>query len=209
MHLVQEKLLSLLNEKNISGLTLRDIGSLIGEKFPQKIKHHLSQLERKGFVSIDKKNKIIKRVNKESDVSGMFISIPIFGSANCGPATVFAEERAEGYLKVSKKIMQPNRKVFALHAEGNSMNKANVGGKTIEDGDFVIVDAEQKTPQSGEYVVSVIDGMANVKKFIVDKKNQHIVLQSESSQDYFPIFVHAEDNYQVSGKVVDVIKNIN
>ena len=139
----------------------------------------------------------------------MFISIPIFGSANCGPATVFAEERAEGYLKVSKKIMQPNRKVFALHAEGNSMNKANVGGKTIEDGDFVIVDAEQKTPQSGEYVVSVIDGMANVKKFIVDKKNQHIVLQSESSQDYFPIFVHAEDNYQVSGKVVDVIKNIN
>ena len=209
MHLVQEKLLSLLNEKNISGLTLRDIGSLIGEKFPQKIKHHLSQLERKGFVSIDKKNKIIKRVNKESDVSGMFISIPIFGAANCGPATVFAEERAEGYLKVSKKIMQPNRKVFALHAEGNSMNKANVGGKTIEDGDFVIVDAEQKTPQSGEYVVSVIDGMANVKKFIVDKKNQHIVLQSESSQDYFPIFVHAEDNYQVSGKVVDVIKNIN
>lgn len=206
MHPIQEKLLKLMGEKNISGLTLRDIGSLIGEKLPQKIKHHLSQLERKGFIVLDKKNNLINRVNNKVKSSDLFISIPIVGSANCGPRTIYANENIEGYLKVSKKLLHVQEKIFALRAEGNSLNKADIRGKNIEDGDFVIVDSAATIPQSGDYVVSVIDDMANIKKYIWDEKNSQILLASESTQDYPPIFIHEDDNVVINGKVVEVIK---
>jgi repressor LexA len=96
MHTIQEKILNLVESKNLSGLTLREIGDLIGEKFPQKIKHHLDQLEKKGFLVIDTKNKKIEKKIHTSSIQSNMLSIPIVGSANCRPATIFANENIEG-----------------------------------------------------------------------------------------------------------------
>ncbi len=206
MHYIQEKLLKLVDHQNISGLTLRDIGSLVNETLPQKIKHHLSQLERKGFIIIDKKNSIIKRTSGDIKNSDVFISIPIYGTANCGPRTIYANQNLEGYLKVSKKMLPKKDKIFALRAEGNSLNKADINGKSIEDGDFVIVDSQATNPKNGDYIVSIIEEMANIKKYIWDKKNSQIILGSESTQNYNPIYIHEDDNIVINGKVIDVIK---
>ncbi len=204
MHIIQEKLLRELNRKNLSGMTLREIGSLVGEKSAQKIKHHLTQLSRRGFIAYNPVKKEIKKAQKISREG--FMSLPIVGAANCGPATIFAEENITGYLKVSKKLAPRSGKLFVLRADGNSMNKANINGKNIEDGDFVIVDAEQKSPEPGQYIVSIIDEMANIKKFVPDPQNKRIVLKSESTKEYLPIFIHEDDKYEVSGSVVRVIK---
>jgi len=210
MHKIQEKLLKIIDEKNIGSLTLRQIGELIGEKLPQKIKHHLSQLQRKGFIIIDKKNNLIKRISSDMKKSDLFISIPIFGTANCGPRTIYADpSNIEGYLKISKKLLSKTDKVFALCAEGNSLNKANINGKSIEDGDFVIVDSQVTKPHNGDYIVSVIEEMANIKKYVWDEKNSQIILISESTQNYNPIYVHEDDNIVINGKVIDVIKKPN
>jgi len=204
MHIIQEKLLKELNRKNLSGMTLREIGSLVGEKSAQKIKHHLTQLSKKGFIAY---NPVKREVKKAQQISKEgFVSLPIVGTANCGPATIFAEENITGYLKVSKKLAPRGGKLFVLRAEGNSMNRANINRKNIEDGDFVIVDAEQKSPELGQYVVSIIDEMANIKKFIPDLQNKRVILKSESTKEYPPIFIHENDNYHVSGRVIDVIK---
>jgi len=88
------------------------------------------------------------------------------------------------------------------------MNKSQINGKSIEDGDFVIIDSTQIDPNNNDYVVSIIDGMANIKKFRFDKENSRIALTSESTQDYPPIFIHESDNYKINGKVVDVVKAI-
>ena len=50
--------------------------------------------------------------------------------------------------------------------------------------------------------------MANIKKIMIDKKSQQIILMSESMLDLPPIYIHADDysNYLVCGKVVDVMK---
>lgn len=206
MHTLQEKMLKVIDEKNIGRLTLRQIGDLVGETLPQKVKHHLSQLERKGFILIDKKNKKISRISNKAKAGELFISIPIVGSANCGPATIYADQNIEGYLKISKRLA-PNRKsVFAIKAEGNSMNKADIDGKNIEPGDYVIIDSENITPHDNEYVVSIIDGMANIKKYKIDRKNSRIALLSESTQEYAPIFIHKNDDFRINGKVVDVVK---
>jgi SOS-response transcriptional repressor LexA len=87
------------------------------------------------------------------------------------------------------------------------MNKAEVDGKTIEDSDFVIVDSLYRTPKNGDVIVSVIDGMANIKRFKEDKTNNQVVLLSESTENHRPIFIHEGDDFVVSGKVVSIIKN--
>jgi SOS-response transcriptional repressor LexA len=90
------------------------------------------------------------------------------------------------------------------------MNHAQVGDKFIEDGDYAIVDSNSKSAETGDVVLALIDNKATIKRFIDDrKKNNQIVLRAESSLDYEPIYIHAEDDFNISGKVVGVIKNPN
>lgn len=206
MHTLQEKILHQIGSQGFRGLTLRQIGELVGEKFPQKIKHHLDQLEKRGLIKIDKPTKTIIRNTSGAIKNSELMSIPIIGSANCGPATIFATENIEGYLKISKSILKKCQNVFAIRAYGLSMNKATVGGKTIDDGDYLIVDASQRSPKSGDIVLSVIDDMANIKKYIWDELNNQVVLSSDSTQNIPPIFIHEDDSFMINGTVIQVIK---
>jgi len=123
---------------------------------------------------------------------------------------MLAEARIDGMLPVSSKLIPSKHpdNLFAVKAIGLSMNRANVNGRTIGDGDYVIVDGEDKNVKSGDYVLSVIGGMANIKRFIKDKENNQIVLQSESNKFFPPIHIHEDelDEYLVNGKVIEVIK---
>lgn len=205
MHKIQEKILKLIEEKNLKGLTLREIGDLIDEKFPQKIKHHIDQLEKKGFISVDKKSKTIEK-KKYNNLTPGIMSIPIVGSANCGPATIFANENIEGYIKISKSLLKKCKNIFAIRAQGLSMNKSIINGNTIEDGDYLIIDSSDTSPSSGDVVLSVIDEMANIKKYVWDEDNNQIVLVSESTKDIPPIYIHEDDSFMINGKVIQVIK---
>lgn len=206
MHPIQEKLLKLISERNIGNLTLRQIGELVHEKLPQKIKHHLSQLEQKGFIVIDTKSEKISRTTNKPKTNDLLVSIPILGIATCGPATVYADENIQGYLKVSKRLISKQKGIFAIKAQGNSLNRASIKGKSVESGDFVIIDSDQTAPKDGDYVLSIIDNMANIKKFRLDAPNERIVLLSESTQNFNPIFIHINDDFRINGKVIDVIK---
>jgi repressor LexA len=206
MHPIQEKLLKCIETTNISDMTLREIGSLIKEPLPQKIKHHLEQLEKKGFISYDRKNKSISRSITKSQAKSLFVSVPIIGAANCGPATIFANENIEGYLKISKNILNKCKNIFALKAQGLSMNRTNINGMSIEDGDYIIIDSDYRSPRNGDVVLSVIDDMANIKKYVFDEDNNQIVLVSESSKNIPPIYIHEDDSFMVNGRVIQVIK---
>jgi SOS-response transcriptional repressor LexA len=207
MHVLQRRLLDLASSNNLGGMTLREIGILIAEVHPQKIKHHLQQLEQKGLIEIDRENNVIRRVDPNANRSSTLLVVPILGAADCGSAAVFADENIQGYLRVSDRVVRRKPGLFAVKAIGSSMNQANIEGKTIEDGDYVIIDSECRNPNSTDYVLSVIDGACNIKKFILDEVNHQVVLLSESSQNYPPIVIHPEESqYFVNGKVVQVIK---
>lgn len=209
MHIIQEQLLKLIDQRNIGNLPLRQIGELVEEKLPQKIKHHLYQLEKKGFISIDRKNSKISRIKNKPQGQNIFISIPILGSANCGQASIYADQNIEGYLKISKLLVSRQKDIFAIRAQGNSLNKANINGKNIEPGDFVIIDSKKTVPKDGDFVLSIIDDMANIKKYRLDQINERIVLISESTQTFNPIFIHKDDNFIINGKVIDVVKRFD
>jgi len=217
MHKIQGLLLELSKTENLAALTLRQMAAKIGypRESPQKIKHHLLQLQKRGFLTIDRSRKVMgKAVMRPSLIKGLpridsvLFSIPIVGTANCGPATLFAEENFNGFLRISRRLLRRSRPdgLYAIKADGSSMNRAELHGKRIEDGDFVIVDSRDVDIRNGDFIVAVLGGRATIKRFLDDRVNGQIVLSAESSIDYDPIYLHADDDFQISGKVIEVLK---
>ena len=216
MHVIQEKILKLMDVKDISGFALREIAKEIGETGgPQKIKHHLSQLAKKSMIKVDKQENRIYKVKAGVDKGSNFVSLPIVGNANCGEAVCFADNHVEGYFQVSKNILgdlsKRAKNLFVLRAVGSSMNQSDVFGSSVEDGDYVIVDGAKRLGKNNSYVVSLIDGVANIKKIHMNKEEKQIVLFSESNQNIPPIYIHEDDvdNYLIAGTVVKVMKKPN
>lgn len=205
VHKIQRKLLSFITPNGITETTLRKIGETVGVSHPYQVKYHLNKLERSGLIEISRVGKSIARIIPKVESGPTLLSIPIYGSANCGPATLLAEENFEGYLKVSKSFLHANSdNLFALRAVGHSMNRANIHGGPIEDGDYVVADGNVRTAEDKDYAVSVIDGCANIKKFL--KEPNRIVLLSESTENIPPIFINENDDFLINGKVVQIIK---
>lgn len=167
--------------------------------------NYLNELEAKGYIERTSEDRgiTLKGVTKDS-----FLDVPVFGMANAGAATMFADQYIEGYLKVSKKMVRAKAlsSIFAIQVSGTSMNRARVNGKTIQNGDFILVDTTWKHYNNGDKVLVVIDGLATVKTFrTVDGRN--IVLLPESTdKKHQPIFLTEDDNFVINGKVIDVLK---
>jgi SOS-response transcriptional repressor LexA len=210
----QEKILKLAEKQNLAGFTLRKIGELIGEpNSPQKIKHHLNKLFEKGLLVRSVNNKKISKISSGFNSEIKLISLPIYGSANCGQPLELADDKIQDYLKISPSILKPElrkkiKDLYVLQAVGYSMNRANINNNNIEHGDYLIIDKSRNIPENDDYVVSIINGAANIKKFYADKKNQRIILKSESTNDFAPIYIHANDleQYAICGKVMEVLK---
>ena len=163
---------------------------------------YLNELEEKGYIERTSEDRGISLRGITKDT---FLDIPVFGMANAGTATMFADQYVEGYLKVSRRIVR-DKKVFAIQVSGTSMNKARINSKTIQSGDFILVDSSSKEYKSGDKVLVVINGLATVKTFrTVDGKN--IVLLPESTdKKHRPIFLTEDDDFVINGKVIDVLK---
>lgn len=212
MHENQKKLLDLSKKRNLGKMSYRDIAELAGIKNPQTVKHHLSQLQKKGLIKLDREGGVVERIKEGVSLMSGLVAIPVYGAADCGSATKFADNYVQGHIRVSSKLVPYKKGMFAVQADGFSMNQAKVGKakRSIEPGDYVIVDGDVKVPERGEYVLSVIDGLANIKKFYLDEEHRQVMLVSESTKDYPPIVIDESEigQYVLSGKVVEVIKKV-
>ena len=214
MHETQTKILKLAKTKDVLNMKLTDLKELLGVNHVQKVKHHLEQLKKKGLIYSDSKSGHSKVADTEAfEINEMF-NLPIMGLANCGTACELAHENIMGYLKVSPHVVNKKKPdgLFVVKAVGSSLNKAeDIKGGPVEDGDYVIVDLNKKKPDNGDYVLSIIDDAANLKRFYEDKENEESRLVSESTSSMPPIVFHKNDlqssGYMVNGVVVRVIKN--
>lgn len=196
--------------------SLEEIRTRFKLSSPSTAHHHMKKLAELGYLTREPNQPRSVSVspiqfldlNKSSLLSGtQSVSLPILGRANCGEALIFAEENPEGYLSISTRLLNKRDGIFVLRADGDSMNLANIKGKSIEHGDFLIIDSEQLNPKDGDYVLSIIDGCANIKKFTRDRATEQVVLMPESSNSsHKPIFLSSEDDFTVRGKVIAVMK---
>ncbi len=208
MNETREKLLQLARQRDISGMGLRELARELDVKNPQNIKFHLRKLHEAGLLDFDMRPSV--QIEKSKLGLSSLIRIPILGKVSAGPATQRADNEVSGFLRISSALLQSKnyKDLFALQVAGTSMNRANVSGKQINDGDYAIVDGSKRSPRDGDYVIAVVDELANLKRFLYDRENNQVVLLSESSEDYLPIFVHPEDSNEglISGTVIQVVR---
>lgn len=212
MHPIQERMLQLSSERNIVDMKLSQLRSLTGAKHLQQVKHHRNMLINKGLL-VD--GHLIRQAIKQDNILGKhsaLISIPILGAVNAGVASLYADGKVEDCLRISSEKLPIGYKktLYALKAVGESMNEAKVGPDqlNIENGDYIIADGAPYSPQSGDYVVSLINGLANIKKLVLDQKKREIILVSESNKDYPPLILDIDDqlDYLAQSKVLHVVK---
>ncbi len=210
MHDLQKKLVKLAKSEDIGSYGYRRLGEKIGVDHPQKVKHHLQKLLNDGHLVRGVGGEI--HASSPGSMTGKMANIPILGLANCGQPLAYADDTTHGYLQLSPSLVSAKRleDIFAIKATGDSMNKANIKGQCINEGDYVLVDSSTEVPNDGDYVVSSIEGLANIKKFRRDEANQMIALVSESTKDRPPIMLHPgdTDSYRIHGRVVQVIKQM-
>ena len=210
---VQKKLFALAETTDLSAYTYYRLAKTLDVDHPYKVQFAIDQLVKKGKLVKNYKTGAISRP-KDNYVADGRISIPYYGYVNCGEALTFAQDRIEGYLKITPSTISISdfHNLFALKASGNSMNKADIGGKSVDDGDYVIARKEDNyCPKNGDHVISIIGGAANLKKFHNDTKNRQIILESESTEDLPPIVISEQDinnlsAYSIAAKAVAVVK---
>lgn len=209
---LQTAILTLAQTRDISKLSLRQLGSLVGDEHPYAVQLAKKALVREGRLIYNERSGQISLPTSVFDRSTL-IQIPILGRVSCGVATELASEGPHSFLPVSPSMVNTKRwdDVFALVAVGDSMNLAQINKSTVDDGDYVIVrKVDGYTPNQGDYIVSRINDAYNLKKLHIDEVNRRIVLLSESTEEYMPIFIAAEDmeHYAIDGVAIDIVKGI-
>ncbi len=209
---IHQNILDLAQSQDLGLLTYRKIGEMLGGEHPYHIQHNMRQLIKMGLLVENKRSgSIYLARNRAGDENLM--TIPILGSVSCGAPTELANDEGKGFISVSPSLINGRHpdKLFALVAKGDSMNRANIGGVSVENNDFVIVrQSDWGEANEGDYVVSIIGDSANLKRFYVDRENRRFVLRSESDIDYPPIIIAEEDMeyYKIRGVATGVVKGL-
>jgi repressor LexA len=179
--------------------TLEEIQHEIDAKSVRSVVQYLDALEKKGFIRRGSGHRSIKL---GTDVGfQLMLNIPILGVANAGKPLAFAHEKDGGFLPVSKTLVPGRAKdYFVLRVDGTSMNAFEIGGKTLEDGCYVLVDGSQKSVDpAGAYLV-IVDDCATIKKI---RRDGELVYLLPVSNDpvHKPIVLSVHDDIQVNGRV--------
>ncbi len=128
---------------------------------------------------------------KINDRSVTLKHIPIVGVFSGGdPKLIYREDNILGQLDVME--LQSTTNLFAVQVEGDSMIHPTNKDKSIEPGDFAIVDTSIP-PMSGDIVaISLKNGRQMIKQFVVDKAGE-IELRSYNKDEHPVIYINYSD----------------
>lgn len=194
LHKLQQKLLELLEKNADSPLTIRELQSEIGATSTSVVTHHLTQLEKKGFLKKNPANprdfQILKTPDKE------IAHLNLYGLAACGPNGSILDGDPIDRIPVSTRFIPfASHDAFMVKAKGNSMLPK------INPGDFVIAKKAHHA-NDGEVVVCVNNEEALIKKIKLEKNG--VILVSLNTE--FQPFLAAQD-FRIEGIVKGIITN--
>ncbi|HOV30049.1 MAG TPA: transcriptional repressor LexA [Candidatus Dojkabacteria bacterium] len=167
---------------------------------------HLLALEKKGYIFRTGEPRGIHMVEKDDEiVYDYLVGIPVLGYANAGIPLVSAEQENIGVLKVDRNIVGHRDDLFSLIVKGDSMDLAEIDGKKIENGSYIIVQKNNEV-EDGDIVVAIIDNCATVKRF--KKTDDMIILYPDSTNPLNqPIYIDMNTDLLINGKVIKVLES--
>jgi len=174
--------------------TLEQVRFALDYTSTSSVQRHTDSLKELGYLS---KSRGLSLPDTDQTVQ-----IPLVGNVACG-APLLAIENIDAYISYdSSKLRGKSDDYFFLKAVGDSMDATSVNGKTIDDGDYVLV-KKQDYPDFGKRIVALIGENATIKK--LKQGDGHIILEPESNNPANkPIYVFEE--ISVQGVAEDVIK---
>lgn len=190
--------------------TLREFQDFLAKKKKLALKNirsvvqYLEALEQKGFI---RRGSGPRQIQILDWAKSHFLRVPVVGWISAGQALAIPQESITGYLTISQNLLSRIGKNFvAVEVDGDSMNQKDISGKTVESGDFVIVDTDVKEFRNGDVVAANIEGGLTVKEFLRQDKETIALLPRSDNPSHKPIYLTKKDEFLIFGKVVDVYK---
>jgi len=179
--------------------TLEEIRKALDYSGISSVQRHIKALKNKNYLSSER----YQARSLEVLLPEKMAKIPLVGNVPAG-VPFLAIENIEAYIPYDASQLKGDLKdYFFLRAIGDSMDRSNINGKTIDDGDHVLF-RKQETADYGKRVVALIGNDATIKRLI--KGDVGISLEPETSNpNNKPILVF-DDDFSIQGEVVDVIK---
>jgi repressor LexA len=175
--------------------TVDELREKLGFQSLRTVTQYLDILERKGYLV---RRRGFKRNIELRNVDGGWgtVSVPVIANVGCDDLSVFAQEKADEFLEVDKKLVEDNGEIVAVRAVGDSMVDAG-----IESGDYILVQFTNDV-KSGDRVAAIVGDMVTVKRLI--KKDGVTILYPESKDPKYKPIILRED-FKITGKVICVI----
>lgn len=181
--------------------TVEELRKALSAGSTRTILRYLQQLEKDGDIRRWPGARGI-RLRKIPKKGPETTPVPLVGDVRAGALTL-AEENIEGWVRLPRDFLRRrDAKFFLLRVDGDSMNKARLADGYIEDGDLVLVE-QQPVAESGDIVVALVDGEANIKR--LRKATGYYVLQPESKTSKHEPIVLTQD-FRIQGIVRRVLK---
>lgn len=195
LHPKQAEILKLLKKNLENPLTIRELGAIIGVDSPSVVHHHLTALEKKGYIKrnpqnprdyvlLDSPEKPIAYINK-------------YGTAQCGPNGSILDGNPIERIPIASNLLKfPASEAFIVEAKGDSMEPK------IRAGDIVIA-KRQNVAENGDIVVCVYQSKAIIKK--LSYIGEALALISLNQEKYHPLLVTDEQDLRIEGIVKNVL----
>jgi len=182
-------------QKYGSSPTLQEIADAIEVSSLATVHEHLQALEKKGVIQRFKGAvRGIKILDKKLSQMLQGVELPILGFIAAGkPIEPYTDPDAT--LTVSPTLLSGNKRSYVLQVKGDSM--INEG---ILDGDYVIVEEQEKV-DNGEIVIALLkNGLVTLKKFFQEKTRVRL---EPANAKMKPIYVK---EVKIQGRVVGVFR---
>lgn len=184
--------------------TLRELGERLGGITPAAVHLHLAALARKGYVTWPRgrprraRLAALAQPARGAPPAARAWRVPVLGTIAAG-RPIEAHQVPEDYVLVDRARLSAQggdpRALYALRVRGDSMVDA-----CIQDGDLVIVRAQQ-TAGDGDTVVALLDGdQVTLKRFYREAGQIKLV----PANPYYPAIFAKE--VKIQGKVVGVVR---
>lgn len=187
-------------EKQKVAPTILELKEFLGVSSLRTVTQYLESLERKELIVRSRGQNRGIRLVTPNDVRVETVVLPVVSAAGCDNLSVFAEQSFTEFITLDRAFLKGNQpeKTVVFRALGQSMVDAG-----IATGDLVLAEMTPEV-QNKDKVVAIVDGMAVIKQ-INFTSNAVILAPMSPDPQYHPIIMRRD--FQVFGKVIDVIKN--